>query len=158
MKNSADYNLQVAIELEDRGRTFYESLSHACGDSKIGAFATAIAKDEEEHIEIFKRMRDALPMELRGPKLSDEELLAATDELRKKIIPNAGTVMDVVMSSDLCKALDMAIEMETLAVAFYTALASSIANLDVDVIQKVAYEEMAHLNKLREKRTLLLSA
>jgi rubrerythrin len=157
MKNSADYNLQVAIELESRGRTFYESLALASGNSKISAFATSIAKDEEEHIAIFKRMRDALPKGLLGPRLTDEELLAASNELRNNIMPNASTVLDVVMNSDLCKALDMAIEMEVSAVAFYSAMASGITDLDADVIKRVACEEMEHLNRLREKRKQLFA-
>jgi rubrerythrin len=155
LKHSADYTLQVAIELERRGQTFYESLSLACGKSEIAAFASSIAKAEEEHIATFRRMRDALPKELCGPILTDEELLAATNELRIKIIPNAKTVREVVLASDLRKALDMAIEMEDQAVAFYSELASHIANLDAAVLRGVVNEEMEHLRMLREMRNLL---
>jgi len=155
LKHTADYTLQVAIELEQRGRTFYESLALGCGNSGVAALATSLAKAEDEHIATFKRMRDALPEELRGPRLTDDELLAATEELRYKIMPNARTVLDVFLSSDLRKALDMAIEMEVEAVAFYSGLASGIANLDAAVLKGVANEEMEHLNMLRTMRNRL---
>lgn len=154
MKNSADYILQVAIELEHRGRTFYESLSLGCGDPKIAELATLLAKSEEEHITTFKRMRDALPEELRGPRLTEKELFAVSKELRENIMPNARTVSDV-QDSDLLKALDMAIEMETEAVAFYTGLVSNSAKLDANVFRDVTNEETEHLNTLKEVRKSL---
>jgi rubrerythrin len=154
LENTADYTLQVAIELERRGLTFYESLALGCGDSEVAALATSLAKAEEEHIATFKRMRDDLPRELHGPKLTEEELQAAAEELRNKIMPSAKTVLDVYISSDLGKALDMAIEMEVAAVAFYSGLSSAIDNLDAAVLKRVAHEEMEHLNMLRKMRKL----
>lgn len=150
MKNSADHILQIAIELEHRGRTFYESLSLGCGDPKIATLATSLAKSEGEHITTFKRMQDALPEELRGPRLTGAELFAASEELRKIILPNAKAVSDMVLNSDLRKALNMAIEMETEAVAFYSGLASSSDKLDADVFKNIAIEETRHLNMLKE--------
>lgn len=155
LEHTADYTLQVAIELERRGRTFYESLSLGCGNSEIAALATSLAKDEEQHIAIFRRMRDALPKELRGSRLTEEELSAATEELRDNIMPNARTVRDAVLTSDLYNVLDMAIEMETRAVAFYSRLASGITYLDATVLRGLANEEMEHLKKLREVRKRL---
>jgi rubrerythrin len=152
LNHNANYTLQVAIELERRGLTFYDSLALGCGNSEVTALATALARAEEEHIVTFKRMWNALPEELSGPRLTDEELLAATEELRIKIMPNARKVLDLFLNSDLCKALDMAIEMEVEAVAFYSGLASAIANLDATVLKGVVSAEMEHLNMLREMR------
>jgi rubrerythrin len=118
LKISADTILQVAIEMEQLGRTFYESLSLGCKHAEIAALAMSLAKAEEEHIETFERMRNALPPHQRGPELAEKELFAASVELRKKILPDARAVIKVAQSSDIFKALDMAIEMETEAVAF----------------------------------------
>jgi rubrerythrin len=57
-----------------------------------------------------------------------KELFAAAHELRNKIMPRARTVHKAILTSDLFKSLDMAIEMETEAVAFYSGLASDITS------------------------------
>jgi rubrerythrin len=155
LKHIADNILQVAIEMEQIGRTFYESLSAGCGDAEIASLAASLAKIEAEHIETFERMLNSLPSTQRGPKLSEEELLAASDELRKTIIPGARAVQKVVLTSDLFKALDMAIEMEIEAVAFYSGLASVTTGLDKAVMAGIVDEEKEHLRMLQEVRNLL---
>lgn len=155
MKLTADNILQVAIEMEQHGRTFYESLSLGCGHVEIAALATTLAKAEKEHHETFERMRNALPPHQRGPKLTGKELFAAASELRKKIIPNSRAVHKAVQTADLFKTLDIAIEMETEAVAFYSGLASESNSLDNVVFAGIANEEKEHLSMLRKVRNLL---
>lgn len=155
MKYEADHALQVAIEMERLGQTFYESLASGCGDAGIAALATRLAKDEERHIDIFKRMREAMPPVYRGPLLTDQERFAAAKELRVKIMPDASAVREVALSPDLSKTLDMAIEMEAAAVAYYTSLASGKAGFDVGVLTGIASEEKAHLTMLQEHRKRL---
>lgn len=155
MKLTANHTLQIAVEMERLGRTFYESLALGCGHTEIAALAASLAKAEEEHIETFVRMRNALPPDQRGPKLADKELFAATEVLHKKIIPGAKAVHKAVQTSDLLKVLDMAIEMETGAVAFYSTLESDVAGLDAAVMTEIVNEEKAHVRMLQEVRRLL---
>jgi rubrerythrin len=155
MKYAADHALQVAIEMERLGKTFYESLAAGCGHAGIEVLATTLAKDEGKHIEIFTRLRDALPPDQRGPKVPEKELFSAAKELSKKIIPSAGEVHDAVLLSSLHKALDMAIEMESDAVAYYSGLASGTAGLDAAVLTSIADEEKSHLRALVERRQRL---
>lgn len=156
MKYEADRALQVAIEMERLGQTFYESLASGCGDAGIAALATRLAKDEERHIAVFTRMWNALPPVHRGPPLTEQERFAAAGELRNKIMPDASAVREVALSPDLRKALDMAIEMEAAAVDYYTGLASGRAGLlDAAVLTGIANEEKAHLTMLQEQRERL---
>jgi rubrerythrin len=152
MKYAADHALQVAAEMERLGQTFYESLSAGCGNAGIAALAARLAKDEKQHVAIFKRMRDALPPVHRGPTLTEEELFAAAGELRNTIMPGAQAVRKVVLAADLSKALDMAIKMEAGVVAYYSGLASGIAGLDAVALTKVTDEEKGHLSMLQKQR------
>jgi rubrerythrin len=155
MKLTANDILQVAIEMELYGQTFYESLALGCGHVEIAALATALAKAEKKHHEAFERMLNALPPHQRGPKLTEKDLFTAATDLRKKILPNARTVNKAVQTSDLFKTLDMAIEMETEAVAFYSGLVSESNSLDNAVLAGIANEEKAHLKMLQEVRVRL---
>lgn len=155
MKLTAEDILQIALELERLGLTFYESLSAGCGDAKIAALAAALAKAEREHINTFERMRDALAPHQRGTSLTSKELLTAVNELRKRIMPGAKAVLRVVQAADILKALDMAIEMETEAVAFYAGLTFDLSSLESEVLTDIAKEEEDHLVTLKEVRQLL---
>jgi len=155
MNFAADQILQVAIELERRGRTFYESLSQECGNTEIKALAAALAEIEGEHIDTFQRMRETLPANLRGPDLSEDELRRTAEVLYPRILPDPETVHRVVQAADLCRALEMAIEMEGAAVAFYEELALVGPGLNSLVLSEVADEERGHLNLLQRARTLL---
>jgi rubrerythrin len=149
---TADTILQVAIELERRGRTFYDSLAAGCGDKKIGTLAISLAKEEGEHILAFKQMLNSLPQEMHGAVLTGRELIEATDKLRRIIMPDAKTVRAAVLSSDLGKSLDMAIDMEKESIAFYSEVAPTVLELDATVFQAIVAEEKRHLDKLQKVR------
>jgi rubrerythrin len=155
MKHEADRALQVAVEMERLGKTFYESLAAGCGNREIAALAATLAKSEESHAALFKRMREKLPPLHQGPKLTDEELFTESKVLRDKIMPNADTVRAAVTAADPRKALDMAIAMEAHAVSYYTKLAVSVGGLDAEVLRNFVKEEYEHLNTLRAKRERL---
>jgi rubrerythrin len=152
MKYEADRALQVAVEMERLGKTFYESLAAGCGNREIAALAATLAKSEESHVILFKRMREKLPPVHRGPMLTEKELFAASKELRDKIMPDASTVRAAVTSADPSKALDMAIAMEAHAVAYYTNLAAGVEGLDAEVLRNFVKEEKEHLETLRARR------
>jgi rubrerythrin len=154
MKFTADHALQIAIEMEQLGRTFYEALADGCGDSRIETFARKLAEEEGTHIRVFEQMRDGLPPGLRGPRTSEKELFLAAKELSNKILPNPEKVRETVLSSDLGKALGMAIEMEKEAVSYYLSLVSDAPDLDVAVLTNVANEEKKHLRALNKHRLL----
>ena len=158
MELTVDNILQVAIEMEKIGRTFYESLSAGCGDAEIASLAASLALVEAEHIETFELMRNALPSSQRGLNVTEEDLFTAADELRKKFLPDAKTVQKAVLASDVFKALDMAIEMETEAISFYSGLASDIIGVDNAVLSGIINEEKEHLGMLREVRNLLFAS
>lgn len=157
MKHAADYTLQVAAELERLGRTFYDSLALGCGNARIAALAASLAKAEEEHVATFVRMRQALPRELRGPNLSPKELAEAVGELRARVMPNGRTVREAVLSTDLGKTLEMAIDMEAGVVAFYSELAADFAQQDAEILTEIVNEEREHLAMLREVHRILLA-
>lgn len=152
MTHPADRALQIAVEMERLGQTFYESLAEGCGDAAIAALASSLARAEKQHVEVFTRMLEALPPGLRGPKLTEQELLSAAKELRVDIMPGAATVRDAVLSTDLGKVLDMAIDMESKAVAYYTGKSFGTDGIDSAALSRIASEEKKHLSVLRERR------
>jgi rubrerythrin len=152
MTHPVDRALQIAVEMERLGQTFYESLAQGCGDAAIAALASDLARAEKRHVADFARMLEALPPGLRGPKLTEQELFTAAKELRVDIMPGAATVRDAVLGADIGKALDMAIDMESKAVGYYTGKSFGAEGIDSAALSRIAEEEKKHLKVLRERR------
>lgn len=151
MQYSADYALQVAMQMERLGRTFYESLAAGCGNVQIAAMAAGLAKAEIRHLQTFERMRNTLPAEQQNPRLTEEQITATAGKFYKLILPDAAEVRQVAIGGDMIKVLDMAIQMEIDSAAYYTNLISA-GGIDTAVLKAVIQEEKNHLVTLRQQR------
>ncbi len=158
MTYPTDRALQIAVEMERLGQTFYESLAKGCANAAIAALASDLARAEKQHVVVFSRMIEGLPPVLRGPKLTEQELYAAAKELRVDIMPGSAVVRDAVLEADLGKVLEMAIDMESKAVGYYTGQSFGAEGVDSAALSRIADEEKKHLKVLRERRMRLFSS
>lgn len=149
--HNVDHALQVAIEIEKMGKTFYESLASGCGDSRIAALAAELAKAETSHIGFFKRMLSELSSPIRGPQLTPRELYEAAKELHVEIMPDPLVVRNTVLTSDIKKALEMAIDMESASVSYYTQLSLNTTPEDAEIMTRIIEEENDHLETLLQR-------
>jgi len=151
---SADYALQVAVQMERLGHTFYQSLAAGCGNAQVAAIATNLAAAEQRHLQTFERMRSSLPADQRAPKLTDQQLASTAGRFHKLILPTADKVRQVATSGDMFKALEMAMQMELDSIAYYSSLISTVGG-DAAVLKAVIEEENSHLDLLRDYRKQL---
>lgn len=149
MNEAADRTLQVAEELERRGKLFFESFATICNNSRIAALAASLANAEQRHISIFRQMREALPIDR---QLTEEELAEAAKVLRNSIIPDPSTVHLAVLASDFGTVLEMAISMKTRKVACYADLATRLEDPYSAVITLLIEEEKEHIRILTKHR------
>jgi rubrerythrin len=154
MSHSADYAMQIAMQMERLGNTFYNSLAKGCGDAKITAFAAKLAEDEKNHLWKFEKMYHSLPIENCGPKLTEDQIAAPAGKFYKLILPGAGQVRQVALSGDIVKALAMAMQMEADAIAYYSSMTTASSE-DVTVLKAIINEEKGHLAMLRDWRERL---
>jgi rubrerythrin len=154
MQYSADYSLQVAMQMERLGQTLYQSLAAGCGNTQIAAMAARLANDEQRHLQTFERMRNSLSADQCGPRLTEEQLTATAGKFYKLILPDAREVLRVATSGDMVKVLEMAMQMEIDSVAYYSSL-TSVGGIDTAVLKAVIQEEKNHLSTLRQHRQSL---
>ncbi|MFA5293627.1 MAG: ferritin family protein [Phycisphaerae bacterium] len=151
MSYLADYALQVAMQMEQLGQTFYKSLSAGCGNAKIAALAGLLAREEENHFLTFEKMRNAIPAEERGPKMTEDQITAAAGKFYKLILPSPADVRKVADSGNVANALDMAMQMESDSIAYYSSLLSVVGR-DGAILKAVIKEEEKHLAILHDYR------
>ena len=146
-----DFTMQIAEVLERHEKTFYESFAAKCDNAVITAIVTSFAKVEEQHLLAFKRMREAQPPFNRCRQCTDEELYGAAHEVYNIIYPDVGKIPTAISSSNIHKAFDMAITMETQSATFYTLLAG-ITGPNIAILSRLAEGEKEHLRILTEQR------
>ncbi|MDD5011753.1 MAG: ferritin family protein [Phycisphaerae bacterium] len=151
MPHSADYALQIAMQLERLGQMFYHSLAQSCGDEKLADFANSLAEEEKKHLWTFEKMYHSLPIESCGQKLTQDQIAATAGKFYKLILPGAEEVRQVASSGDTAKTLAMAIQMEADSIAYYSDM-TPVLKEDVIVLKAIIAEEKRHLAKLRTWR------
>ncbi|MBN2037218.1 MAG: hypothetical protein JW768_10795 [Chitinispirillaceae bacterium] len=149
MNEAADRTLQVAEELERRGKHFFESFAAVCDNSRIAALAASLANAEQRHISMFRQMREALPPDR---QLTEEERAGAAKAMGYAIIPDASAVRLAVLASDFSTVLEMAITMITHKVACYSDLAARLESQYSAALALIIGEEKEHLRILAEHR------
>jgi rubrerythrin len=151
----ADYALQVAVQMEQLGHTFYESLAAGAGNAQVSALAYKLATDEIRHLNTFEDMRNSLPADQRAPKMTEDQIAAAAAKFHKLILPSAQDVHQVAIGGDILKALEMAMKMESDSIAYYSSLISTVGK-GVSVLKAVIKEENKHLDSIRVYRKQLV--
>jgi rubrerythrin len=151
MPHSADYALQIAMQLERLGQMFYHSLAQSCGDEKLAAFANSLAEEEKKHLWTFEKMYHSLPIESCAPKLTEGQIASTAGKFYKLILPGSAEVRQVALSGDIVKALAMAIQMEADSIDYYSSM-TPVLKEDIIVLKAIIAEEKKHLAKLRNWR------
>ena len=147
----ADYALQVAIQMENLGRTFYKSLASGSGNAAVSILANKLAGEEEKHMKVFEDMRNLLPADERGPKMTEDQIAATAGKFYKLILPSPEEVRQVAVSGDAKGILKLAMQMESDSIAYYSNMVSTVGS-SVGVLKAVIKEEEKHLAILREIR------
>jgi rubrerythrin len=155
-KYEADHALQVAIQMEHLGKTFYQTLA-SCSESKqIRQVAASLASAEEKHLELFEQMRQKLPATERGPRMTEEEQYRSAAELRGQILPTVADIRKIAMGTNAVATMDIAIKMERDAVLYYTKMAATVTGSDLTILNKIIDMEHSHVELLQKHRMGLL--
>ena len=145
-QNMGDEMVQMAIQMEELGRDFYEALGVATSYPEIAALCKKLAAEEGEHRRTFQQIRSDLARRGLTVLLENDQLAKARQAARDRIVPDQETIVRVASAGRVIDLIEMAVEMEKDAVRFYTGLA---AGLPQDgAIEAVIQEEQKHVRTL----------
>ena len=145
-----DEVIQMAVQMEELGRDFYEALGGATGDPRVFQLCHRLAAEEDKHREVFRRLHSDLAARGESVMLADEQTAAARHRIRERVVPTSETIRQVACGGNVIDALNMAVKMEAEAVRFYTHLAGSLP--PGNSIEAVIAEERTHLRLLSAVR------
>ncbi len=149
-RTTEDQVVELAIQIEQLSRDFYESLGGAARDPQILQLCHRLATDEDRHREIFRRLGDKLAAQGTPILLTTEQTLAARRRLQDQIVPTSDIIRKIACGGNALEALTLAVRMEAEAARFYTHIAAKLP--PDNEIEAIVAEERSHLRLLSAVR------
>ena len=143
---TGDEVIQMAIQMEETGRDFYEAIGSATTDPEMLALCRRLAAEEANHREIFRQIRSELARQGKTIILRDDQIAEARRAAKEGILPNQETILKVVTTGNMADLLAVAIQMERDAIRFYSGIAGNVP--DRTAVEAIIQEEQAHLRIL----------
>jgi rubrerythrin len=153
---NADEIFQMGIQIETNGQRFYETVANHTSEATIRKLFSELSRWESEHIDLFDKLRQALPDSAKKGDLFDpnQELqlyIKATAESHV-FIKNK----DITDLASKCKtpseALDLAITFEKDSVVFYATMKKVVPeDFGKRQIDFLIDEEINHISILVQK-------
>ena len=137
--HSDDAVLQVAIQLEELGRDFYESLAST-------RICRGLALAESHHRDVFSHLRQELAAQGRSILVADADLAEARRVLKEVVVPDRSQMLQALLEGRPADLLDRAAEMERNSITYYRGLAEHMS--EKGVVLTVLEEELSHLRTL----------
>lgn len=148
MSNGTDRSLQMlskALEMEEKGKSFYETAISTCQNKLGREIFQMLMKDEGMHMDRIKNIYQALKA---GEAWSEKWKSIKPDHkdlgiLFKEMASAHGT--DITAKTSDLEALDIGIDLEFRAISFYQQhLAKAVDPMEREFVDQMITEERSH--------------
>jgi rubrerythrin len=155
MKNDKNRSLKMlstALEMEEKGRVFYEGVVSTCKNSVGRDIFKMLLEDEKVHMDRIKKVYDSLCggedwCTWDGSELPRSNLSSVFRKMAKEQGANIS-----VDTNDL-EALDIGIDFEARSIEFYEEqLKNATDKLETEFIKEMISEEKSHYVALKDMR------
>lgn len=148
---------QIAMELEQSGREFYETLAEKSEDHDLADICRDLAVQEADHFKKFKKMGEELVERPASRPLTWDELHFAQMLIEERVLSTPEAARDAAASGDVVALLETAIQLEKDSVLFYNELLPEVDEKDAPAVQEIIEEEKRHVRLLVEAKKRLKS-
>jgi rubrerythrin len=141
--------IEVAIQIERNGLSFYRSLAESLDQKDVKDLFTCLAAEEEEHIKSFQALYDSFK-EYKPHTTDEEESYAYIKSLSDRNVFTKKEGIDEIIEKIKGKedALNMAMGFEKDSIIFFTEIKDLIKVTDKVAIDELIRQERGHLRKL----------
>lgn len=142
--------LQMAVEIEKKGKEFYQSVAQSQKDEKAQKVFNFLIDEEIRHEKVFRDMLSQVERDTEKSVYDDTELVLYFSSLvERKIFPDVkeGISMQKFIS-DPAVALRIALSMEKDSILFYSELLNVTHDKDHPIINQIIEEERDHISRI----------
>jgi rubrerythrin len=148
---------EIAMELEEASRVFYETLAEEAGDHDLADLCRNLAAQESNHYRRFMNMSAELVQRPASRPLTWDELHFAQMLIEERVLSDPDDAQEAALNADVSGVLETAIRLEKDSVLLYSELLHEVEEKDVPAVQQIIDEEKSHVRSLVEaKRKLKL--
>ena len=144
--------LQIASQLEQAGREFYEQLAAHAGVEIIAGLCRTLAEEERRHQAVFQATRNRLGQQANERLWEPHEYAYLNALVQTMVVTQTQEAMATVTGGDIRKLLDLAIQFEKDSILFYAELHSVVTDEHAAAISAIIREEKSHVRSLADAR------
>jgi rubrerythrin len=144
---------QVAIEIKENGRAFYEKAQNIIQDPEVQKLFADLAQEEVEHMNRIGSLKARLPSDIGSPTVADPEneldlyVKAMADQHVFRSCGALNVRLDQI--KDVQDALKLALQFEKDSVIFFLGMQEATCEgTDRDLITLLIKEELNHVRRL----------
>lgn len=149
--------LQMAVEIERKGKSYYDSVIKAVKDEKTRDVFQFLSDEEVRHEKVFKEMLEEVKPKPEGSPYDETEMILYFRSLiDRKIFPSPeeGESMKKELG-DPAVAIRIALSLEKDSVLFYNELLQITAEKDRQAVERIIDEERDHIRRILQLKTEL---
>ena len=146
---------QIAMELEEAGRVFYETLAEVSKDDELADLCRNLAVQEANHYKTFKKMSEELVQRPGSPTSTWDDLHFAQLLIEEHVLSDPDAAHEATESGDVIGLLETAIQVEKDSVLFYSELLAEVDADDSQAVQEIVDEEKRHVSTLVQAKRRL---
>ncbi|MFH1889213.1 MAG: ferritin family protein [Candidatus Omnitrophota bacterium] len=148
--------VEIGIQIEENGRDFYDTLSTQSKNEKSKKIFRYLAKQEEEHKEVFQKLLGSIekyePAEAYpGEYFAYMNSLAIASVFTQK---DKGKEIAMKVKNEQ-EAIDIGMQAEKDSIVFYEGMKKVTSEHNHNVVDEVIAQEQEHLRQLLELKTTL---
>lgn len=140
--------VQVAMDMEKLGLTFYRALASACDNHKVSQVCAALAEAEARHYNVFKGLLATVYTPGVDVPMTEEQKAEADRLIKSAVLPDPAEVQRVGIGGSVKEAISMAIKMERDSIRFYQQMLRLIPSGSA-AVERIILEEQTHLRDLQ---------
>jgi rubrerythrin len=143
---------QIALEIKENGRIFYEQAKHKIQDPEIKKELAALAQEEQEHIDKIKQLKaESVWGSLPSTPDPDNELEVYVKATADQHVYKTCGALTVKLDSlqDVADVLKLALQFEKDSVIFFLSMQEAICEgKDREVVDILLQEDLKRVKKL----------
>jgi len=152
---SASQMIDIAIQTEQAGRSFYEAAAQHSDEPQVKSLCQWLADEELTHEQTFRHMGQNLLPEIEPKEWPGERAEFIDALLGSRFMPSPDQAQALVKDMSGQDILDFALNFEKDTIIFFYEMRDIVPASGVDKVNEIIAEEKAHVSRITKAKAAL---
>ena len=152
---SADQMIEITIQAEQAGYTFYQAAAEGTDSSQVKALCEWLAGEEQTHERVFQEMKENLEPQEMLEEWPGEKTEFINALISSRFMPKPEEAEALVEGLSAQGILDFALNFEKDHIIFLYEMQEMVPDSAVDKVNEIIAEEKAHVSRILKAKAAL---